>query len=117
MASGLWSPIAVARIVATAVETTPGVVSLHTGALGEIATYGGGTRVPGVVVGRGERAAVDVHVVAAMGRPLNALADEIRDRVARRLNAELPAATAMPVHVHVADVSTEASGALTVTTP
>lgn len=117
MEPGVSSPIAVARIVATAVETTPGVVALHTGALGEIATYGGGTRVPGVVVGRGQQAAVNVHVVAAMGRPLNALADEVRSRVAQHLAAELPAAAAMPVHVHVADVSTEAPGALTAGTP
>ena len=98
-------------------ETTPGIVSLHTGAVGEIATYGGGTKVGGVVVRRGEQAPVDVHVVATFGRSLNALAEDIRGRVAQRLGAELPAAAARPVHVHVADVSSEPSGALTMGAP
>lgn len=117
MESGAASPVAVARIAATAAEATPGIISLHTGVVGEIATYGGGTKVGGVVVRRGEQSPVDVHVVAAFGRSLNDLASDVRDRVSQRLGAALPAAAARPVHVHVADVSTEPSGALTMGTP
>ncbi|GAA1897689.1 Asp23/Gls24 family envelope stress response protein [Lapillicoccus jejuensis] len=62
-----------------AVLGVPGVVGLHAGALGEVATYLPGRRVPGVRVRDG---VVDVHVVLAEGAPLRTTAVAVRAAVA-----------------------------------
>ncbi len=98
------APIAVARVVQAAAVEAPGVVALHGGAVGELATYGDGARVPGVAVRTGARPSIAVHVVATFGAALDALADDVRRRVTESLAAGAPAAAAWPVDVHVADV-------------
>ena len=65
--------------VAAAVRAVPGVVGLHTGTFGEVATYLAGRRVDGVQL-RPEGCAV--HLVLAWGAPVLATADLVRAAVA-----------------------------------
>lgn len=65
-----------------AVLGLPGVVALHAGALGEVATYLPGRRVPGVRVRDG---VVDVHVVLTDSEPLRTTAGAVRAAVAALL--------------------------------
>jgi uncharacterized alkaline shock family protein YloU len=81
--------------VAALVRSVPGVVGLHGGVFGEVATYLPGRRVSGVRI-TPER--VEVHVTLSWGEPVRATAEVVRDRV-----AEL---TGVPVLVTVEDVVT-----------
>lgn len=71
-----------ARAASEAALTTEGVYALGTGRYAEAATYGPGEKVSGVVVGPDE---VRVHIIARYPpiEPLPALAERIRERVAR----------------------------------
>lgn len=77
------SPVDLARAAAAAARGVPGVVDLDSGGVGEFATYGGGTRVPGVRLSPGE--AVRLRLVAAMDRPLPQLAADVRSAVTAAL--------------------------------
>lgn len=67
-----------ADAVAAAVLAVPGVVDLHTGTFGEVATYLPRRRVNGVRV-RGE--GIEVHVVLRFGMPVLATAEAVRHAV------------------------------------
>jgi uncharacterized alkaline shock family protein YloU len=82
-----------AERVATLVRSVPGVVGLHGGVFGEVATYLPGRRVSGIRI-TPERA--EVHVTLVWGEPVRATAEVVRDLV-----AEL---TGVPVFVTVEDV-------------
>lgn len=68
----------VADVIAAAALEVPGVVSLHGGAFGTVATYMPGRRIMGVQV---EEGAADVHVTAAYGHDLNKLAAAVQKAV------------------------------------
>ena len=68
-----------ADAVAAAARSVRGVVDLHTGTFGEVATYLPGRRVDGVQVRVGRCA---VHLVLAWGAPVLATADLVRAVVA-----------------------------------
>lgn len=92
-----------AEVVRDAVLTAPGVVALSGGALGEVATFLPGRRVPGVRLGPGPGDPLEVHVVAAYGTPVAATAAAVRAAL-----AGLPASAGVagrPVHVVVDDVA------------
>lgn len=83
-----------AERIAAAVLAVPGVVGLHDGAFGEIATYLPGRRVPGVRIdpegpaGRtgwsgGGSGRVEVYLVARYPEPIPALATTVRARLIR----------------------------------
>ncbi len=93
-----------ADAVADAVRNVPGVVDLHTGTYGEVATYLPGRRVNGVRV---RDDGVEVHVVLAYGAPVPRTAHQVRLAV----QALIPG----PVDVTVQDVveSTAADGPAT----
>ncbi|MGV8968361.1 MAG: hypothetical protein ACOH2F_19015 [Cellulomonas sp.] len=82
-----------ADAVANAVLAVPGVVGLHTGTFGEIATYLAGRRVEGVQI-RPDSCAV--HLVLAWGAPVLATADRVRAVVGPLVGT--------PVDVSVEDV-------------
>ena len=102
--SASLSPLAVARISAAAARDAPGVVALHGGTLGEIATYGQGGPVRGIRVRRPPGARVKVHVVARFGARLDEVADEVRARVGQALAEHAPEFADARVDVHIADV-------------
>jgi hypothetical protein len=79
--------------VAAVVRAVPGVVGLHGGVFGEVATYLPGRRVSGIRI-TAERA--EVHLTLAWGEPVRPTAELVRDLV-----AEL---TGVPVFVTVEDV-------------
>ncbi|MGV8965764.1 MAG: hypothetical protein ACOH2F_05750 [Cellulomonas sp.] len=79
--------------VAAAARSVPGVVSLHTGTFGEVATYLAGRRVDGVQI-RPDSCAV--HLVLAWGAPVLATADRVRAVVAPLVGT--------PVDVSIEDV-------------
>lgn len=68
-----------ARLIADAVRRCPDVVRLSGGRFGDVGTYLPGERIVGVAVRETE---VEVRVVAAYGRPLADVAEEIRAAVA-----------------------------------
>ena len=72
-----------ARAVSEAVLSTDGVYSLGTGRYAEVATYGAGEKVTGVVVNPHE---VTVHIVVRypLSEPIPALAERVRERAASR---------------------------------
>ncbi|MGV8973461.1 MAG: hypothetical protein ACOH10_14150 [Rhodoglobus sp.] len=72
--------------VAAAVRAIPGVVGLHTGTFGEVATYLAGRRVDGVQL-RPDGCAV--HLVLAWGAPVLATADLVRAAVAPLVGARV----------------------------
>lgn len=76
-----------ADTVAAAVLAVPGVVALHMGTFGEVATYLPGRSVIGIRI-RDEE--IEVHVVLEWGSPVLATADAIRavvvPLVARRVD-------------------------------
>lgn len=82
-----------ADAVAAAALAVPGVVDLHTGAFGEVATYLVGRRVPGVQI-RPQGCAV--HLVLAWGAPVLATADLVR--------AAVEPLVGTPVDISVEDV-------------
>jgi uncharacterized alkaline shock family protein YloU len=87
-------PLSTDTIVAC-VLAVPGVVGLHPGTFGEVATYLPGRRVVGV---RCDGQTVEVHVVLRWGTPVPATADAVR--------RALTALGASTVNVVVQDVVT-----------
>jgi hypothetical protein len=71
-------PALTAELVASTVLGIPGVVRLHPGAVGEVATYLPGRRVIGV---RQAGSEVEVHVVLRCPPPLPGSAEAIRSAV------------------------------------
>ncbi|MFD6093293.1 hypothetical protein ACFWGN_14330 [Oerskovia sp. NPDC060338] len=71
----------------------PGVVRLHPGDLGEVATYLPGRAVTGVRLRPDE---VEVHLVVSPERPI--------PEVAGRVHEAVRAVVSVPVHVFVEDV-------------
>ncbi len=80
--------------VARVASTVPGVESLSSGLVPEVATYLPGRRVPGIRVTDGD---VEIHVKAVWGRPLAEVADQVRVAVA-------PLVGPRTVNVHVDDI-------------
>jgi len=79
--------------VAARALAVPGVVALHTGTFGEVATYLAGRRVDGVQL-RPDSCAV--HLVLAWGAPVLATADQVR--------AVVEPLVGTPVDVSIEDV-------------
>lgn len=98
-------PLPLARLVAQSAVSTPGVVALHGGEVGEVATYWQGQRVPGVRVYLDAPPRVAVWVVAALGRPLQELADDVRQRIHEVL-ARATQLDNVRVDVHVVGLNT-----------
>jgi uncharacterized alkaline shock family protein YloU len=73
--------IQLARVATAAALATQGVHSMGRGRYVEAATYEGGEKVSGVVVGPEE---LEIHIVAAypLPRPIPEMAEDIRERVA-----------------------------------
>ena len=73
--------IQLARAASVAALTTEGVHSLGRGRYVEAATYEGGEKVSGVVVGPED---LEIHIVARypLPRPIPEIAENIRERVA-----------------------------------
>lgn len=92
----------VARAVADTALSTDGVHSLATNAFAEIATYGPGEKVLGVVVTEEE---VEVHIVALypIQDPVPELAEKVRER-------SIPEAGSRRVNVVVEDIQPEDEG-------
>lgn len=82
-----------ADAVAAAARAVPGVVGLHTGTFGEVATYLAGRRVDGVQI-RPDGCAV--HLVLAWGAPVLTTADLVRAAVAPLVGT--------PVNISIEDV-------------
>ncbi len=82
-----------AERIAAVVTAVEGVVGLHGGMFGEVATYLPGRRVPGIRVGADR---VDVHVSLALDAPVRQTATAIQRAVA--------GLTALPVDVTVEDL-------------
>ena len=91
-----------ADLVAAAVLTVPGVISLHGGLFGETATYLPGRRVPGV---RLTEDVTDIHLSVVYGAPVFATAQQVRTAVA--------ALATGPVNVTVEDVTPATDAATT----
>ena len=70
--------VLLADAVAAAALAVPGVVALHTGTFGEVATYLAGRRVDGVQL---RADSCSVHLVLAWGAPVLATADQVRAAV------------------------------------
>ena len=87
-----------ADLVAAAVTSVPGVVGLHAGMFGEVATYLPGHRVAGVRTGPDD--VTEVHVTLRYGSPVRETAAMVRDAAS--------AVTGGVVDVTVEDVVTEA---------
>jgi uncharacterized alkaline shock family protein YloU len=98
------APVTLAAAAAKAAVSTKGVVRLHRGPGGTVATYGAGRRVPGVRVGDGPQ--IHVHLVVTLDRPIPMVAADVRDAVLAAL--ERLGDFGRVVHVHVADVHPEA---------
>lgn len=80
--------------IAALVLAVPGVVRLHAGRFGEVATYFPGRRVTGVRLGDGT---VEIHVVVAGTVPIR--------ETAQLVHAAVATLVATPVHVYVEDVA------------
>jgi uncharacterized alkaline shock family protein YloU len=100
---------AVAKVAAVAVRSVPGVHSLGVGtgrALGALrgAVGAGPEPAPGITaeVGTSE-VAVDVTLTAAYGRPLHAIADDVRAAVFRAVE-QLTGLAVIEVNVEIADI-------------
>lgn len=91
-------PVETADAIAALVLAVPGVVELHPGRFGEVATYLPGRRVAGIKLGED---VVEVHVVATFGTPLRPLAQQVHAVVAAVVTA--------PVQVFVEDLATARS--------
>jgi uncharacterized RDD family membrane protein YckC len=83
-----------AELVRDAVSAVPGVVRLHGGLLGEVATYLPGRKVAGVRIGP---RIVDVHVVVVEGADLRA--------VAAAVHRAATAVVGLPAHVWIDDLA------------
>jgi hypothetical protein len=90
-----------AERIAAAVSSVKGVVGLHAGMFGEVATYLPGRRVSGIRIGADR---VDVHVSLALDAPVRPTAAAIQRAVAE--------ITDLPVDVTIEDLlpATPASG-------
>lgn len=95
-------PAEAADVVAAAAVDVPGVVALHPGPFGEVATLLPGRRVAGVrLPGPGDpTGTAEVHVVASAEVPLTA--------TAAALHAALRPLVPGPLHVVIGDVRTAA---------
>ncbi|MEU5842569.1 hypothetical protein [Rhodococcus sp. NPDC047139] len=87
------APADTADLIAEAALAVPGVVGLHHGAFGEVATYLPGRRVEGV---RLTDQICAVHIVVRIPADLPAVADAVRVRVAPLVD--------VPVQVTIEDV-------------
>lgn len=87
---------ATAELIAASVRECPRVARLSPGVGGEVATYLVGRRVLGVRL----REAIEVHVVARYGVPIEALAAEVRAAIT-------PVAPSFAIDVYVDDVDVE----------
>lgn len=85
-----------AQLVADAVTRIDGVIRLHGGTFGEVATYRAGGRITGVRIG--EKAG-EVHLVAGLHRNVRTVGEEAR--------AAAEKIAGVPVTVTVADVATD----------
>ncbi|NAZ85570.1 hypothetical protein, partial [Kineococcus indalonis] len=94
----MTGPVPDADEVAALVRAVPGVVALHAGRFGEVATYLPGRRVTGVKLGE---QVVEVHVVVELGAPLRAVAEAVHTAVA--------AVVSVPVRVFVEDLAAPAA--------
>ncbi len=65
-----------ADLIAAAVTAVPGVVSLHAGSFGEVATYLPGHRVPGIRTR--PDGVIEVHVTLSYGVPVRDTAARVR---------------------------------------
>lgn len=74
-----------ARAVADAARSTPGVTRLDGGAVGEFATYADGQRVEGVRLGIEDPTRVRLRLVVAYGRPIPEIAADVDASVRERL--------------------------------
>jgi uncharacterized alkaline shock family protein YloU len=101
--TGTVSAAGVAGIAAEAALGTVGVLALHGGAIGEVATYGDGGRVEGVRL-RPSDGVLTLHVVVEYGRPVDEVSAELRRRVRAALAQQAPSAVIARIDVHVADV-------------
>ncbi len=95
---------AAAAEIAAAATGLPTVARLYHGAVGEIATYGGGRRVGGVRIRPDSPLQIDVHIVARYGRPLPEIATSVRTEIAHRLRDRGPALVDAVINVHIADM-------------
>lgn len=97
-AAGPQDPGELADQVRAVVLAVPGVVAMHAGAFGEVATLLPGRRVRGVRVSEDGRA--EVHVVASSTAPLPRTASAVHHAVSPLVPG--------PVHVAIGDVMTPA---------
>ncbi|WP_349536116.1 hypothetical protein [Rhodococcus rhodochrous] len=93
MNPGSAAQASTADLVADAALSVPGVVGLHRGAFGEVATYLPGRRVEGV---RLTDRLCAVHIVVRIPADLQAVADAVRVRVSSLVD--------VPVQVTIEDV-------------
>ena len=89
------SAVTRAQAVADAVGDVDGVVRLHGGTFGEVATYRSGDRISGVRIGETEG---EVHVVTTLRRSVRDVAEDARTAAEKIVG--------VPVTVTVADVVT-----------
>lgn len=100
----VMTPVDAASAVATAVLAHADVARLDDGSVGEIATYGGGTRVGGVRIRADRPPRVAVYLVPRYGRPLSEIAADVRAQVEaalERLDADFADAA---IDVHMTDL-------------
>lgn len=107
MEANRLSALEVARLAAAAALGAPGVVGLHGGAVGELATYGDGERVRGVRVHDRPTPRLRLHLVVRIGARLDALGDDVRARIREALSTVAPEFAQGPIDLRVVDVSDE----------
>jgi hypothetical protein len=95
MADGnaLRREIRLARAIAETVRSVPGIADIRQGQFAEIATYGPGDKVPGIVLRvTPEGAYIEVHVSALYsdGLVLSALATQVRSAVRQAVEVRDP---------------------------
>jgi uncharacterized alkaline shock family protein YloU len=90
------SEVALAQAIVAAIQSVPGVASVSTGRFAEVATYGAGEKVQGVIVrSTADGLDVEVHVCAHYVESLNL--DELAARVREAARQSLAAAGGTPV--------------------
>jgi hypothetical protein len=80
--------------IAVLVLAVPGVMRLHSGRFGEVATYLPGRRVTGIKLGDDT---IEIHVVVAAQAPIR--------ETAQLIHAAVATLVATPVHVYVEDLA------------
>jgi hypothetical protein len=101
----------IAQALVRATRDVPGIADVYSGRLGEIATYGRGTRVPGIRVHtEGGRLKIEVHVIALYSPDLrlSTLADAVRTQMRQQLVA-LAVDQSNAIDVVIADLKVDAS--------